>query len=192
MSFELQLRLSHLPRDACERICLSDALPEEQRLQIFSYDCFNEADDCSRTVLVRIVVCRDSVRESASLSRVRELADKAEAGGGEFYVARSRCLAGWTRIADYLHSGDWHPTPSLYLIMPEEEAEDLHERFPCSDADKLGGFPAWYQSNPEWVTCPQCAQRMQFVYQLNDSTGCGQVMQCATHREMFKFVHQPD
>ena len=61
--------------------------------------------------------------------------------------------------------------------------------------DKLSGWPYWVQS-AEYPSCPQCGQRMDFVFQIDSENnlpymfgdvGCGHVTQCPTHKDVVAF-----
>jgi hypothetical protein len=61
--------------------------------------------------------------------------------------------------------------------------------------DKLSGWPYWVQT-PEYPNCPQCGQRMEFVFQIDSENnlpymfgdvGCGHITQCPTHKNVVAF-----
>jgi uncharacterized protein YwqG len=61
--------------------------------------------------------------------------------------------------------------------------------------DKLSGWPYWVQG-VEYQNCPQCGQRMDFVFQIDSEknlpfmfgdVGCGHITQCPTHRDVVAF-----
>lgn len=114
----------------------------------------------------------------------------AEDGADHF---PEKVITGWTAFTDFPSLEEDIELPDLDDAV--YDAYYMSEPFLNNDEDKLGGWPDWVQGE-EYPECPQCAAKMQLVYQLSDNAGAswmwgdagiGHITQCPQHRDVLAF-----
>jgi hypothetical protein len=124
----------------------------------------------------------------------------------------ARTIIGWEVDADYPSTDEHQELGLVYdydfsakrvtVSWPETGMELKNLEFEATalianphSGDKLSGWPYWVQS-AEYPTCPQCGQRMDFVFQLDSENnlpymfgdvGCGHITQCPHHKDVVAF-----
>ncbi len=111
---------------------------------------------------------------------------------GETYFP-AKTITGWAPFEDFPNLEEDIDLPEL--SDEEFDAYYVSEPYLNADGDKLGGWPAWVQSE-EYPQCPECDTRMHAIYQLDSNdgvpwmwgdVGIGHITQCAKHRHVLAF-----
>lgn len=179
MQLFVQLNTSQLPADA--------DVKGKGYIQMFyctSYEPHCEVDceaffHFSRSTLLRLV----SEEEATSDYTIPAIDDKFPA----------KKIQDWDQVNDY---PNWEEGSEEGFELSDDDHDlALDNEVGPRAGDKLGGWPHWIQGI-EYPSCPECASRMDLVFQLDSEdnipymwgdSGAGHITQCKTHPHQLAF-----